>query len=49
MSTGLLVKQNGKDKSSSKKGAFYYKLDKRKYKNKQAAFLNLVPKAEKFI
>ncbi|MDP9230148.1 MAG: NUDIX hydrolase [Bacteroidota bacterium] len=35
MSTGLIVKQNGKDKSSSKKGAFYYKLDKRKYKVKQ--------------
>ena len=49
MSTGLLVKQNGKDKSGSKKGAFYYKLDKRKYKAKQESFLNLVSKAEKFI
>jgi 8-oxo-dGTP diphosphatase len=49
MSTGLLIKQNRKDKSSSKKGAFYYKLDRRKYKLKQAAFLNLVYKADKFI
>jgi ADP-ribose pyrophosphatase YjhB (NUDIX family) len=48
MSTGLLVKQSRKDKSSSKKGAFYYKLDKKKYKVKQAAFLKIVPKAEKF-
>lgn len=49
MSTGLLVKQNIKDKSGSKKGAFYYKLNKRKYKSKQDAFLNLISKAEKFI
>ena len=49
MSTGLLVKQTGKDKSNSKKGAFYYKLDKRKYKAKQEAFLNFVSKAEKFM
>lgn len=49
MSTGLLIKQKEKDKSSSKKGAFYYKLNKRKYKANQHAFLNLVPKADKFI
>jgi 8-oxo-dGTP diphosphatase len=48
-STGLLVKQDGKDKSGSKKGAYYYKLDKKKYKAKQASFLNFVSKAEKFI
>lgn len=49
LSTGLLVRQNGKDKSGSKKGAFYYKLDKRKYRVKQEAFLNLVPKPDKFL
>ncbi|HEU4902536.1 MAG TPA: DNA mismatch repair protein MutT, partial [Flavisolibacter sp.] len=49
LSTGLFVKQALKDKSTSKKGAFYYKLDKRKYKVKQAAFLNFVPKADKFL
>ena len=49
MSTGLLLKQTGKDKSASKKGAFYYKLDKRKYRVNQEAFLNLVPKAERLM
>jgi len=49
MSTELFIKMNGKDKSSSKKGAYYYKLDKRKYRIKQESFLNLVPKAEKFL
>jgi 8-oxo-dGTP diphosphatase len=49
LSTGLLVRQTAKDKSGSKKGAFYYKLDKRKYKVKQDAFLNLVPKPDKFL
>lgn len=48
LSTGLLIRQNGKDKSGSRKGAFYYKLDRRKYKVKQDAFLNLVPKPDKF-
>jgi 8-oxo-dGTP diphosphatase len=49
LSTGLLLRQSAKDKSGSKKGAFYYKLDKRKYKVKQDAFLNLVPKPDKFL
>lgn len=49
LSTGLLVRQAGKDKSGSRKGAFYYKLDKRKYKLKQGAFLNFIPKPDKFI
>ena len=49
MSTGLFIKMKGKDKSSSKKGAYYYKLDKKKYRIKQASFLNFVSKAEKFL
>ena len=49
MSTGLIVKLNGKDKSGSRKGAYYYRLDKRTYKVKEDAFLNFVPKADKFI
>ena len=49
LSTGLFVKQSHKDKSGSKKGAFFYKLDKRKYKSKQVAFLNIIPKADKFL
>ena len=49
MSSALLIKQIGKDKSSSRKGAFYYKLDKRKYKLKQNGYLNFLPKEDKFI
>lgn len=41
-STGLLVKQIDKDKENSKKGAFYYKLDKATYKEKFTKFLNFV-------
>ena len=46
-STGLLIRQTGKDKSGSRKGAFYYKLDKRQYKLKQGSFLNFIPKRDK--
>lgn len=42
LSTGLLIKQKEKDRASSKRGAFYYKLDKRKYSAKFHAFLNFV-------
>ncbi len=48
-STGLLIKLEEKDKSSSRKGAFYFKLDKKKYKSKFQTFLNLVPNAEDLI
>src|SRR5690349_14470682 len=34
LSTGLLIKLKEKDKLSSKRGAFYYKLDRRKYNTK---------------
>ncbi|WP_232826993.1 NUDIX hydrolase [Chitinophaga deserti] len=43
LSTGLLVKQKDKERTSSKRGAFYYKLDKRKYQTKFNAFLNFIP------
>lgn len=42
-STKLLIKQKDKDKESSKKGAYYYKLDKKKYATHFHAFLNLIP------
>ncbi len=48
-STGLLIKLEEKDKSSSKKGAFYFKLDKKKYKAKFQAFLNFIPNPENMI
>ena len=43
LSTGLLVKQQQKDRLSSKKGAFYYKLHKKRYLHSFNAFLNFVP------
>ncbi|PUZ26992.1 ADP-ribose pyrophosphatase YjhB, NUDIX family [Chitinophaga costaii] len=47
LSTGLLVKQKEKEKESSKKGAYYYKLDKRRYQEKFHSFLNFVTDPEK--
>ena len=49
LSTGLLIKQKEKDKLNSKKGAFYYKLDKKKYKANFGAFLNFIPNPNRFI
>jgi hypothetical protein len=43
LSTGLLIKLKEKDKLSSKRGAFYYKLDRRKYNTKFHSFLNFIP------
>lgn len=43
MSTGLLLKQKEKDKENSKKGAFYYKLDKKHYKKNFHKFLHFIP------
>jgi 8-oxo-dGTP diphosphatase len=48
LSTGLLVKLGEKDKQSSKKGAFYYRLDPSNYEEKFEKFLNLVPNPDKF-
>lgn len=49
LSTGLLIKQKEKDKENSKKGAFYYILDKSKYKDKFQSFLNFVPNPDNFL
>jgi len=43
MSTGLLIKLAEKDKGNSKRGAFYYKLNRRTYKSNFQAFLNIIP------
>ncbi len=43
LSTGLITKQKEKDKASSKKGAFYYKLNRRAYKSNFQAFLYIIP------
>jgi 8-oxo-dGTP diphosphatase len=40
---GLLIKLSEKDKSNSKKGAFYFKLDKKRYKTNFPNFLSFIP------
>ncbi len=47
ISTRLLVKQKEKEKESSKKGAFYYKLNKRRYNSTFDSFLNFIPNPHK--
>jgi len=47
--TKLLIKLTEKDKSGSKKGAFYFKLDKKKYQANFQAFLNIIPNPDKLI
>jgi len=42
--SGLLIKQTEKDKSSSRRGAFYFKLDKQKHKAQFQSFLNFISK-----
>jgi 8-oxo-dGTP diphosphatase len=49
LSTGLMVKQADKDKLSSKKGAFYYKLDKKKYTANFQSFLHFIPNPDHLI
>jgi ADP-ribose pyrophosphatase YjhB (NUDIX family) len=41
--TGLLIRQKEKETSTSKKGSFYYKLNKRKYLANVNAFISLMP------
>lgn len=43
LATGLLIKQSEKDKSGSKRGAYYYHLNMQKYYAKFQAFLNFIP------
>ena len=43
LSTRLLIKQVDKDKTGSKKGAYYYKLNNKYYKANFQAFLNIIP------
>lgn len=49
LSTGLLQKQKDKDKTGSKKGAFFYKLDKKNYQQNLHKFLKLVPNPNSLI
>ncbi len=49
LSTSLLIKLKDKERSSSKKGAYLYKLDKRKYQKNLQTFLNIIPNANDFL
>lgn len=49
LSAGLLIKQKEKEKESSKKGAFYYVLDRSQYKDKLQSFINFVPNPNNFL
>jgi ADP-ribose pyrophosphatase YjhB (NUDIX family) len=43
LATGLLIKLEDKDKTGSKRGAFYYHLNKQSYYIKFQSFINIIP------
>lgn len=47
-SAKLLIKQKHKKKEGSRRGAFYYKLDKKKYYSNINAFMSFLPAREMF-
>lgn len=47
LSTNLLIKLEDKDKAGSKKGAYFYKLNNRNYKENFHAFLNIIPNSHR--
>lgn len=49
MASGLLLKQKDKDKENSRKGAFYYKLDKKHYKKNFHKFQHFIPSPNAYI
>ena len=49
LSTGLLLKLNEKDKANSKRGAFYYKLDRKHYKANFHRILHFIPNPNEFL
>lgn len=49
LASGLLIKLWEKDKSASKKGAYFYQLDEEKYREKFKSFLNLTPNSKELI
>jgi 8-oxo-dGTP diphosphatase len=46
LSTNLLIKEQEKDKSNSKKGAYYYTVDKENYRENFQSLQNFIPKVE---
>lgn len=49
LSTGLLLKLDEKDKDGSRKGAFYYKLDKKHYRANFHNILRFIPNPNEFL
>jgi ADP-ribose pyrophosphatase YjhB (NUDIX family) len=49
LSTRLLLKSGDKDKLSSKKGAFYYQVDSRKYNANINSFINFIPNPQTLV
>lgn len=49
LSTRLLIRQAEKDKANSRKGAFYYKLDRKHYNDNFHAVLNIIPNPDSFL
>lgn len=46
LSTNLLIKEDEKDKTNSKKGAFFYRLNKEKYEEEFQNVQNFIPRIE---
>jgi len=46
LSINLLKKENDKDKLNSKKGAFYYSLDEKQYRDALLSIQNFIPLTE---
>jgi 8-oxo-dGTP diphosphatase len=49
LATGLLIKINEKDKTGSKRGAWYYQLNMQNYYSKFQSFLNFIPNPDSLI
>jgi 8-oxo-dGTP diphosphatase len=49
LSTTLIIKQKEKDKSGSKKGAYYYKLNRKNYRQHFQKILHFIPNPNKLI
>jgi 8-oxo-dGTP diphosphatase len=49
LATGLLIKLSDKDKTGSKRGAYYYQLNMQNYYAKFQAFLNFIPNPDNLL
>ncbi|HMP93692.1 MAG TPA: DNA mismatch repair protein MutT, partial [Phnomibacter sp.] len=49
MATGLVTKTRDKDKTTSKKGAYLYKLNKKNYQANLTKLLSIIPKGTAYL